>query len=118
MAKKNNRKCICCSQEYRFCNSCMEDVNKPAWMAIYHNDNCRSLFNITTDYLAGVITKEDAKNRFSACDLSYKDKLHANIAKAIGETIDVKETVKTVSTEEVVVEDEDEKPQFKKKYNK
>lgn len=83
MAKNNNRKCICCSTEYRYCNSCREDRTKPAWYTIYHNENCKNLFNTASDYLAGSITKEEAKHKFDACDLSYKHKLNKKIVEVI-----------------------------------
>ena len=110
MAKKNNRKCICCSTEYRYCNSCSEDRTKPAWYAIYHNENCKNIFNTASDYLAGLITKEEAKQKFDACDLSYKNKLHNKIVEAINDVyglkVEVKKVVETVTEiKEEIVED-------------
>ena len=117
MAKKNNRKCICCSTEYRYCNSCSEDRTKPVWYTIYHNENCKNIFNTASDYLAGAITKEEARQKFDACDLSYKNKLHNKIVEAInavyGEKVEAQNVVETVveNKEEVIenkpsVEDE------------
>ena len=117
MAKKNNRKCICCSTEYRYCNSCSEDRTKPVWYTIYHNENCKDIFNTASDYLAGAITKEEARQKFDACDLSYKNKLHNKIVEAInavyGEKVEAQNVVETVveNKEEVIenkpsVEDE------------
>ena len=112
MAKKNNRKCICCSTEYRYCNSCSEDRTKPAWYAIYHNENCKDIFNTASDYLAGAITKEDAKQKFDACDLSYKHKLHSKIIEAINDVYGVKVPVKepAIETKEEPVKKEENKP--------
>ena len=117
MAKKNNRKCICCSTEYRYCNSCSEDRTKPVWYTIYHNENCKNIFDTASDYLAGAITKEEARQKFDACDLSYKNKLHNKIVEAInavcGEKVEAQNVVETVveNKEEVIenkpsVEDE------------
>ena len=117
MARNNNRKCICCSTEYRYCNSCNEDKTKPVWYTIYHNENCKDIFNAASDYLAGAITKEEARHKFDACDLSYKNKLHNKIVEAINavyvEKVEAKNVVETVveNKEEVVenkpsVEDE------------
>ena len=80
---KNNRKCICCAQEYRYCNSCAEDNTKPTWFALYHNENCRDIYKIASECLYEVISKEEAKERFDKCDLSYKDKLHHKIREVI-----------------------------------
>ena len=107
MARKNNRKCICCSVEYRYCNTCNEDKMKPAWHTIYHNENCKDIFNTASDYLAGAITKEEARQKFDACDLSYKHKLHNKIVEAINDVYGVKVEVKNepvVEIKEEVVE--------------
>lgn len=120
MAKKNNRKCICCSEEYRYCNSCAEDRMKEPWNSIYHNANCKDIFNIASDYLANAITKEEAKEKFDKCDLSYKDKLHHKIVDAINDAYDivepiVKEEVAKSVVEELVVDVEEKEI---KKFNK
>lgn len=107
MAKKNNRKCICCSVEYRYCNTCSEDKMKPIWYTIYHNENCKDIFNIASDYLAGAITKEEARYKFDLCDLSYKNKLHNKIVEAINAVYEVK--VETENTVEVAVEIKEDK---------
>ena len=106
MARNNNRKCICCSTEYRYCNTCSEDKTKPAWYAIYHNENCKDIFNTASDYLAGAITKEEARQKFDACDLSYKNKLHNKIVEAINDVYGVK--VETKNVVETVAENKEE----------
>ena len=102
MTKKNNRKCICCSTEYRYCNTCNEDKLKPMWLSIYHNENCKDIFNTASDYLAGAITKEEARQKFNACDLSYKNKLHNKIVEAINAVYGAK--VENQNVVETVVE--------------
>ena len=106
MAKKNNRKCICCSTEYHYCNSCGEDRTKPAWYAIYHDENCKNIFNVASDFLAGAITKEEARQKFDACDLSHKNKLHSKIVEAIDAVYGVK--VETKNVVDTVVEIKEE----------
>jgi len=85
MRTKNNKKCLCCSEIYTFCLHCSEFDNLPRWMNIFHNENCKNLFNITNDYKAGSITAEEAKVAFSKCDLSYRYKLNKSILDAINE---------------------------------
>lgn len=82
---RGNRKCICCGKEYNFCLHCAEYDHLPRWMNLWHNENCKELFNITNDYNAQILTKEEAKDMFAECDLSYKDKLHKHIIEAINE---------------------------------
>ena len=63
MARIKARKCIVCGKEYEYCNRCSSHANMPTWMALYHDDNCRSIMNIATEYMAGNLTKADAKSQ-------------------------------------------------------
>ena len=104
MAKKLNRTCITCNEKYSYCNSCSEDRKKEIWHTIYCSSNCKDIFNTASDYLAGAITKEEAKEKFDACDLSYLNKLHNKIVEAItdvyDEKIKIKKKVETASENE------------------
>lgn len=104
--KKNNKICICCKSTYTFCPSCAESKNLEMWRNIYHNENCKNIFNTASDYLAGAITKEEAKQKFDACDLSYKNKLHNKIVEAINDVYGVK--VETNNVVETVAEVKEE----------
>ena len=121
MAKKNNRICIVCSEEYSYCGNCSEDRLKEPWHAIYHNTNCKDIFNTASDYLSGALTKEEAKEKFDNCDLSYKEKLHHKIIEAINDVYTViepvvkEETVKSVVKEHVAKVEETESKKFNKK---
>ena len=99
MAKQNNRKCICCSVEYRYCNTCAEDATKPAWYAIYCSENCKKLFQAVSGYLANAVSIEETQARFDNCDLSYKDKLKDKFIEVIDEVYKTKQNNKTVETE-------------------
>lgn len=102
MRQKNNRTCLCCSKTYTFCLHCSDYDHLPRWMNIFHNENCKKLFDITNEYLSGGITAEEAKERYSKCDLSYKNKLDKSIVKAID--MANKATKKKVAKEKVVEE--------------
>lgn len=85
--KQNNKTCICCGEVYTFCTGCGQFDNEPRWRAIYHNETCKDIFIIVSDYLQNAISKEDAKERLLKCDLSYKNKLHEKIQKGIDELL-------------------------------
>ena len=85
MTRKFNKTCIVCGEKYSYCNSCKEHTIYPTWMNIFHNENCKNVFNTASAYLAGTITKEEAKTRFDACDMSYKENLKSDIVNAINE---------------------------------
>ena len=95
--KKRVRNCIVCGKEYEYCNNCSSHVSFPAWMAIYHSDNCRQIMNIATEYMAGNLNKSDAKAMFENCDLTDKKKFKESIIKVINEVCTEKKSVKIES---------------------
>ena len=104
MTNKNNRKCICCSTEYRYCNTCSEDALKPAWHSIYCSENCKKLFQAVSGYLANAVSIEETRARFDDCDLSYKKNLKDTFIKVIDEVYKVKSEFQTVTEAETEIE--------------
>ena len=103
-SKKNNRKCIVCSQNYYYCsNNCADSVNKPSWYAIFHDQNCHDIYDAVYNILP-LQGKGAAKNVLDKCDLSNKENFHPNIIKMINEIYDIKdekaETVENVEKTE------------------
>ena len=94
--KQNNKTCICCGKKYTFCTNCGQFDNEPRWKAIYHNETCKDIFIIVSDYLQKEITKEEAKIRLLKCDLSYKKELNKILQKGIDEIL-YEETVENIS---------------------
>ena len=104
MAKIKARKCIVCGKEYEYCNRCSSHANMPTWMALYHDDNCRSIMNIATEYMAGNVTKADAKSQLDICDLTNKKNFTESVARAVNEICSAKKAAKAdiASAEDVV----------------
>ena len=102
------RKCIVCGSSYSYCRTCPKDAQKETWYALYDNENCKNISQALTDYNFNKITKEDAKDILSKCDLSinlmdyYRNTLDVVMAKP-------KRTpkVKVVDVEEIIVEQEE-----------
>lgn len=100
MAKIKVRKCIVCGTEYEYCNRCSSHATKPTWMALYHDDNCRNIMNIASEYMAGNITKADAKSQLDKCDLTNKKNFKDSVAMAVNEIYTTKKAAK--ADEEIV----------------
>ena len=92
--RKRVKQCIVCGAEYTYCNSCREHASQPSWMAIYHDENCRNIMNIATEYMAGNITKADAKSELDKCDLTNKKNFKESVLKAINEIYTTKKAAK------------------------
>lgn len=99
MANKK-RKCIVCGKEYDYCNNCRQYKHLPAWMALYHDENCRNIMNIATEYMAGNMTKETAKLELDACDLSGKKSFKESVLKAVNEIQATKKAFKNEAAKE------------------
>ena len=69
---KYNRKCILCGTEYEYCQTCAKDYDKPIWYRNFHDENCRTIFYVLADYSAGNLSKDEAAEKLSGCDLSKK----------------------------------------------
>ena len=74
---KYERKCLCCGDSYSYCNNCYDFRNYPLWMNSFHNENCKNIFQTCTDYNFKLITKEQAKEALSKCDLSNRTNFSA-----------------------------------------
>ena len=107
MAKTKARNCIVCGKEYEYCNRCSSHATMPTWMALYHDDNCRSIMNIATEYMAGNLTKVEAKSKLDDCDLTNKKNFSESVLKAINEIYATKKAAKVeaVKVAEEIVDD-------------
>ena len=91
MARKNNRKCICCGKEYFYCSgSCQDNTRKESWYAIFHDQNCHDIYDAVANILP-IQGKEAAKEALDKCDLSNKENFNHNIKRLINEVYDIVE---------------------------
>ncbi|GEM_PF-1707094 len=72
---KNNRTCIICGHQYRYCGGCAEYARLPVWMNIYHDENCKKIAEILMGFEGGDYDLGGAKAMLLECDLSVADKL-------------------------------------------
>lgn len=94
------RECYLCGKIYQYCSSCSQDRTKPAWMAEFHSEDCKDIFDACTRFNLKLISKEEAQERLIECNLSNKAKFKSYIQHDL-EVIFDEETVE----HEVVKED-------------
>lgn len=80
---KYERECITCKTHYEYCTRCSEFDHLPKWMWMYCSDNCRTIFNVATDYHAGDMNKEEAMEKLSNCDLSKREQFNDSVARVL-----------------------------------
>lgn len=81
----NNRTCLTCGKTYEYCGSCPSGLNLPVWKNLFDTENCKIIFETVSDYAQKVITKQSAKEKILACDLSGRFK--ENITKYIDDIL-------------------------------
>lgn len=86
---QNNKKCWVCGKEYYHCDKC-EKINH--WKAHYDTSVCLQIHDILDTYRSGIITKSEAKGRFSRLGITSKSdfkKYLPEVAKDINDIVSV-----------------------------
>ena len=91
---RRTRECYLCGTKYEYCPTCSQDKLKPTWMAEFHNESCKSIFDICTRFNMKLLTKAEAKAALNECDLSnkanFKDCVQRDLAAIFAEEPKVK----------------------------
>ena len=69
---RRDRKCYLCGEKYKYCPTCSDDRMKPAFMAEFHSENCKNIFEICTRFNMNLMSKSEAQEALVSCDLSNK----------------------------------------------
>ncbi len=108
---RRTRECYLCAQGYNYCPTCSQDKMKPTWMAEFHDENCKSIFDICTRFNMQLISKDEAKAALEKCDLSNKANFKSYVKRDLENifaedniTVSVEAEIKEVTADEVVVE--------------
>lgn len=87
-----------CGTKYSYCPSCFEDRNKPTWMVMWHDENCKNIFNILNENYYGHLSTKKAILQLEACDLSRQEHLLPEIQKDIAALLAKKSKRKIVKS--------------------
>ena len=103
---RRQRECYLCGHDYKYCSSCSQDRMKPAWMAEFHSESCKNIFDICTRFNMGLMSKNEAQEALKACDLSNKESFKSYVQTDLDNIFaDDKKDAKSES-HEVVIEKE------------
>lgn len=80
----NNRTCIVCEKQYEYCSSCNKK-NIPVWKNLFHDENCKDIFRIVSDFANGVASKEVSKHKLNQCNLANSNGFRENVKRYIDE---------------------------------
>lgn len=114
---KRDRKCYLCGENYKYCPTCSQDKMKPAYMAEFHNENCKNIFDICTRFNMKLVSKLEAQDALNACDLSNKANFKSFVKRDL-EVIFAEEPKKKIKkAEPVAIEPESHEVVIEKKEN-
>ena len=82
---RRTRTCYLCGETYKYCPTCSQDRTKPSWMAEFHSENCKTIFDICTRFNMQMMSKEEAQDALNVCDLTNK----ANFKSYVQHDLDV-----------------------------
>lgn len=101
---RRDRQCYLCGENYKYCPTCSQDKLKPTWMAEFHAENCKNIFDICTRFNMQMLTKEQAQEALSACDLANKENFKPYVQRDL-ENIFKEEPVKRGKRAEIVIDE-------------
>ena len=105
MGKKNNRVCIICGKEYRYCSVCGEDAGKPTWYFIFDGQNCHDIYEVCTQYRDGEIDAKVAYEKISKLDISniknFAESTRIQIEEILAKGKDVNSVAEKVKTDNI-----------------
>ena len=99
---KRNRECYLCGADYQYCPTCSQDRMKPSWMAEFHDENCKNIFDICTRFNMGLMSKAEAMDALEKCDLSNKSNFKSYVQKDIANIFAIPEEPKPKRSKRVI----------------
>lgn len=65
-----DRNCLMCGSHYEYCPHCAQYERLPRWMFTFDRIECKQLFEILGDYKTEHITKQEAREKIIALNIS------------------------------------------------
>lgn len=69
-----NRTCKVCGEKYFYCFNHTCDKTQPSYMALFHDENCKTIFDVLNKLYFNQITNKEAVRVLKKCDLSVLEK--------------------------------------------
>lgn len=83
MAKENYRTCCICGKDYKFCNTCPDYADLPRWYMSFCGENCKDIFATNVDWTRGIITTEEAREKYKKLKIDYNKIVRPNLVENI-----------------------------------
>ena len=70
----NNKTCKVCGEKYHYCFNQVCSEKQPSYMALFHDENCKTIFETLNKLYFAQITEKKAVRTLKRCDLSVLDR--------------------------------------------
>lgn len=84
---KLNRVCFTCGKRHSYCPDCYDDKHLESWHIMFHDDNCKNIFDIINRHFYKHIATDEAINMLKTCDLSEIEIFNEDIKNSIKEIL-------------------------------
>ena len=81
---KVKRECLLCKTQYKYCNTCRDSRNDPAFMMTFCSENCKDIFKSLCDFSANIISAKECYELLEKCDLSKKENYGETTLRTLG----------------------------------
>lgn len=95
------RSCALCGGKYQYCPHCSDFDSEPKWKTMFHDNNCKTIFDILQKHFLKQYSDAEAVTLLNACDLSVIDNATEavrNDCKAILDSVKEKEVSESKKT--------------------
>ena len=80
---KLNRVCFTCGKKHSYCPDCYEDRHLETWHIMFHDKNCKNIYDIINSHFYKHLTTEKAINELEKCDLTNIESFNEDMKKDI-----------------------------------
>ena len=82
---KHERECQLCGEKYSYCPNCADYNDSPRWMFLFHDENCKKIYDVVNAYRTETMSADAAKAKLMKLDLSKRDSFASKFKKIISE---------------------------------
>ena len=82
---RHDRECVICGRHYDYCPNCAQYDEKPRWMFMFDNENCKKIYDVVNDYKIGKIDAQAARSRFNNLDMSQRGQFVKGFKRVVDE---------------------------------
>lgn len=95
-----DRTCKVCGIKYDYCPNCSKYANLPKWMTLFHDENCREIFQVAEAYYNNELNADDLKIKLSKFNDDFKKSVVNESVKKMLEETSAKRSKKKSDDEE------------------